>query len=298
MKKTLVSNEYILLSQAFKEWLALLNYSPLSIPYLTGSIRDFLYYQEQRGKSSILQLEASDANQFLHYLGQQTGERTGRPFTAGHINKHIQALKLFSLYVRQTGRSAVGFVLDWLTETRGKPGWLTKAEIGALYEATGDSVLGMRDRAMLSVLYGCGLRLNEAASLELRDIGADTRLLHVRKGKGSRERYVPIAGRNYSDLRVYVDVGRPQLMGDNRHAYIFVNVGKGRPIHKQSLYLRVRRLLKIAKITKKVSTHSLRHSIATHLLASGMKLERVQQFLGHRHLDSTQIYTHLANESL
>jgi site-specific recombinase XerD len=151
---------------------------------------------------------------------------------------------------------------------------------------------------MLSVYYGCGLRLNEGASLELKDIISDKKLLLVRKGKHYKERYVPIAARNYEAIRLYVDYGRPQLLQEYKTAAVFIDANKGRPMQKQSLYVRIKQLVKRAGIKKKVGTHTLRHSIATHLLQSGMKLEKIQEFLGHSSLDSTQIYTHLANEQL
>ncbi|WP_255724386.1 tyrosine-type recombinase/integrase [Terrimonas ginsenosidimutans] len=94
-----------------------------------------------------------------------------------------------------------------------------------------------------------------------------------------------------------MDYGRPQLLQDGHHSYLFVDANKGRPMNKQSLYVRIMGLAKKAKLHKKVGTHTLRHSIATHLLQSGMKLERIQQFLGHGDLDSTQIYTHLAAQA-
>lgn len=297
MKKTLSSSEYMLLPQAFKEWLQLLNYSGGSIQVLPGHVQDFLYYQEQQGKPTLAQLEAADATAFIQHLQQQTGERTGRPFSAGHINKYIQALNLFSQYIRQTGRCGTGFVLDQMPQTRGKPAWLTKREIQTLYEVTGDSVLGIRDRAMLAVYYGCGLRLNEGASLELRDVISDRKLLHVRKGKRYKERYVPIAAKNYKELRLYMDYGRPQLLQEYKTEALFIDANKGHPMQKQSLYVRIKQLVKRAKIKKKVGMHTLRHSIATHLLQSGMKLEKIQAFLGHGDLDSTQIYTHLVNET-
>jgi site-specific recombinase XerD len=298
MKKALNSSEYILLPQAFRKWLELLNYSGFSIPGLAGSVRDFLYHQEQQGKLSLGQLEATDATAFIQHLQQQTGERTHRAFSAGHINKQIQALNLFSRYIRETGRCGSGFVLERLAETRGKPTWLTKREIQMLYEVTGDSLLGIRDRAMLAVYYGCGLRLNEGASLELRDVVSDRLLLHVRKGKCYKERYVPIAAKNYKELRLYMDYARPLLLQEYKTEALFIDANKGHPMHKQSLYVRVKQLVKRARIKKKVGTHTLRHSIATHLLQSGMKLEKIQAFLGHGDLDSTQIYTHLANETV
>ena len=301
MKKkpiALESAEYKLLLQSFTEWLQLLNYSPLSIPALTRSVYEFLQYQELNGKPSLEQLAASDANSFIELLQTQTGQRSGKPLSNGHINKQIQSLKLLSKYIRQSGKSAIGFNLQRLDERRSKPVWLTKNEIKQLCEAIPDTVLGIRDRAMLAVYYGCGLRLNEGASLEVNDIDQARKVLHVRKGKLYKERLVPIADKNFEEIKLYLDYWRPQLLQNKKHNYFFVDANRGHPMQKQSLYVRIKHLARNAKLKKKIGTHTLRHSIATHLLQSGMKLERIQQFLGHSNLDSTQLYTHLVNENV
>jgi integrase/recombinase XerD len=300
MKKkpnALHSAAYKLLLQSFTEWLQLLNYSPLSIPGLSSSVYEFLQYQELNGKLSLEQLAATDANKFIELLQTQTGQRTGKPLSNGHINKQIQGLKLLSKYIRQSGKSIIGFNLQRLEERRSKPVWLTKHEMQQLYEAIKDDVLGIRDKAMLAVYYGCGLRLNEGACLELSDIDSTRKVLHVRKGKHYKERLVPIAEKNFEEIKLYIDYARPQLMQGIKTTALFIDANKGHPMQRESLYVRVKQLVRKAKIKKKVSTHSLRHSIATHLLQSGMKLERIQQFLGHADLDSTQIYTHLVNET-
>lgn len=300
MKKkplALQSAAYKLLLQSFTEWLQLLNYSPLSIPGLSSSVYEFLQYQELTGKPSLQQLVASDANKFIELLQTQTGQRTGKPLSNGHINKQIQGLKLLSKYIRQSGKSIVGFNLQRLEERRSKPVWLTKNEMQQLYDAIRDDVLGIRDKAMLAVYYGCGLRLNEGASLELHDINQTNKVLHVRKGKHYKERFVPIAEKNFEEIKLYLDYARPQLMQGIKTTALFIDANKGHPMQRESLYVRVKQLARKAKIKKKVGTHTLRHSIATHLLQSGMKLEKIQQFLGHADLDSTQIYTHLANET-
>jgi site-specific recombinase XerD len=294
----LQSSEYKLLLQSFTEWLQLLNYSPLSIPGLSGAANEFLQYQEQNNKPSLQQLAATDASEFIMYLQNKTGERTKKALSNKHINKYIQSLKLFSKYIRETGRSIVGFTLQRLEEEKNKPVWLTKHEMQQLYEVIPDTVLGVRDKAMLAVYYGCGLRLNEGASLELNDINQTTKVLHVRKGKLYKERFVPIADKSFEELKFYIDYARPQLLQEKKTTSLFIDTNKGHPMHKQSLYVRIKQLARKAKIKKKVGTHTLRHSIATHLLQSGMKLERIQQFLGHADLDSTQIYTHLLNEAI
>jgi integrase/recombinase XerD len=292
----LQSSGYILLCQSFKEWLQILGYSEHSVPALTYHIRDFLRFQEQHQKPTLQQLTAMDATDFIDHLQTIISSRTKKPYSSGHINKYIQALLLFSRFVRATGKSDIGFTIARKVESRATPAWLTKTEIQRLYAATADNVLGIRDRAMLAVYYGCGLRLNEGRHLHTSDISHDKKILHVRKGKHYKERLVPIAQKNYQELKLYIDWGRPQLLQQIKTDALFIDANKGRAMHKQSLYVRIKRLVKIAKINKKVGAHTLRHSIATHLLQSGMTLERIKDFLGHDHLDSTQIYTHLTNE--
>jgi site-specific recombinase XerD len=291
----LTSDEHQLLQQGFAEWLAVLGYAATSVMMLPRHLQEFLHHQESHGKYGLQQLVAGDAAAFIRQQQTQTGVRTGRGFSTGHINKYIQALTLFSRYIRESGKSGVGFTLERLTDSRDQPAWLTRSEIRRLYAVTKDDVLGLRDRAMLSVFYGCGLRLQEGASLGCGDILHDRQLLYVRRGKGYKERYVPIAEKSYADLVVYIEEARPQLQ-QQPCAALFIDANKGRPITKQSLYLRIKGLVHKAGIPKKVGTHTLRHSIATHLLQSGMTLERIAAFLGHAALDSTQIYTHLINE--
>lgn len=296
MEQTLKSSDYMLLPKTFKEWLEVLGYAKVTVDVLPLHIREFLQYQEQQGNLSLESITMATAQGFMEHRRQTPGQRTGKQLSASHLNKYAQALNLLSRYLRETGKVDTGFMVERIADERNKPVWLTKDEIQALYEVTGDSVLGIRDRAMLSVYYGCGLRLNEGAGLELKDIIGDKKLLHVRKGKHYKERYVPIAARNYEAIKLYVDYGRPQLLQQHSTQAVFIDANKGRPMQKQSLYVRIKQLVKKARIKKKVGTHTLRHSIATHLLQSGMKLEKIQEFLGHSSLDSTQLYTHLANE--
>ena len=289
------SDEHRLLRQGFAEWLEVLGYAAMSVTAMPRHLAEFLHYQETHGKYSLQQFTAGDATAFTLHQQTRIGIRTGRGFSSSHINKYIQVLHLFSRYIRQSGKSSVGFTLELLEGTSATPTWLTRSEISRLYAVTDDNVLGIRDRAMLSVFYGCGLRLQEGASLECSDILHDRKMLYVRRGKGYKERYVPIAEKSYLDIQLYIEQARPELL-QRPCAALFLDANKGRPIHKQSLYLRIKALVRKAGIGKQVGTHSLRHSIATHLLQSGMKLERIKEFLGHAALDSTQIYTHLINE--
>jgi site-specific recombinase XerD len=292
---SLHSDEHRLLRQGFAEWLEVLGYAPSSVVNLPRHVTEFLQDQERQGKYNLVQLTAADATRFMERQQRGIGIRTGHGFSAAYLNKYIQALQLFSRYLRQTGKSSVGFTLELMEAPAALPVWLTRREIRRLYSVAGEDVLGLRDRAMLSVFYGCGLRLQEGASLEMSDVLHDKRMLYVRRAKGYKERYVPVAEKSYQDIRGYIEQARPELLQRPCSA-LFLDANKGRPIHRQSLYLRIKTLVQKAGITKPAGTHTLRHSIATHLLQSGMRLERIQAFLGHAALDSTQLYTHLMSE--
>jgi integrase/recombinase XerD len=295
---TLHSGEYLALHASFCQWLELLNYSEGTRQVIPYHAREFLAYEEGAGKAQIGQIEAVDAQGFLEGLKAKIGPRTGRCYSPAHLNKYIQALGLLSRYLRESGRGHGGFALQWLDLPERKPTWLTIAEVNKLYDATTDTVLGARDRAMLSVYYGCGLRLSEGAALDVRDVLLDQGLVHVRKGKGYKERLVPLAGGSRSTLEHYLASARPQLLQSRPTEALFVGASKGQAMTSQSLYIRIKQLAQKARIKKRVGAHTLRHSIATHLLGSGMQLERIKDFLGHDSLDSTQLYTHLVNQQL
>jgi integrase/recombinase XerD len=289
MKKEILlqSVEYKLLCQGFSDWLAIQNYA--TVQQHTKQIQHFLKYQEQHEKYNIEQLAATNPNEFL---------QTKTTASNNHINKIIQSLKLFNKYLQVTQKTQIGFVLERLPATRNKPNYFTKSEIQRLYEAIQPNVLGVRDEAILALYYGCGLRLKEGKHIQISDIDFTKKVIHVKKGKAYKERFVPIAEKSFNAIKNYLDVARPQLINENnRNDFLLIGSNTGKAMDKQSIYIRIKRLIKIAQIKKPVSTHSLRHSIATHLLQSGMKLEKIKEFLGHSHLDSTQIYTHLKNES-
>ena len=149
---------------------------------------------------------------------------------------------------------------------------------------------------MLTIFYGCGLRRNEGVNLTIDDINFDTRIIHVRKGKNYKERLVPFSKTGLQYLQEWIYDFRILLTKTNKNASLFISY-TGKPMSGNSLYKRLKLLqLEIDNPelqNKDVGLHTLRHSIATHLLQNGMSLQKIQRFLGHSSLDSTQIYTHL-----
>lgn len=158
----------------------------------------------------------------------------------------------------------------------------------------------MRDRAILTIFYGCGLRRNEGYHLDLSDIDFDREILQVRKGKNYKERFVPFNKTSSKYLQDYVYDGRPILVKDSQENALFISQRGGR-MQSQSIALRLKILQQrsdnLELQEKNVRLHVLRHSIATHLLQNGMSLENIARFLGHTSLESTQVYTHLIEET-
>ena len=168
-----------------------------------------------------------------------------------------------------------------------------------MYKSAGDETnfYSQRDTAMLDVFYGLGLRANEGKELNISDILFEKDLVYVRKGKNYRERYVPISAQVKSDLMTYIKNQRYELIRGNKIEALFVG-RYGRRWTKHGMYGRLQKLKNLTndgELKKKTfGVHILRHSIATHLLQEGMKLEHISRFLGHKSLETTQKYTHIA----
>jgi integrase/recombinase XerD len=146
------------------------------------------------------------------------------------------------------------------------------------------------------VMYASGLRASEAIGLELGDVDIEEGVLRAR-GKGSKERMVPIGQAALRALAAYLDRGRAQLVKNNVEPHIFVNF-RGGQLTRQGLYKIVRRHALTAGLADRMSPHTLRHTFATHLLAGGCDLRSVQEMLGHADVSTTQLYTHLSSERL
>jgi len=156
---------------------------------------------------------------------------------------------------------------------------------------------GKRDRAILELLYGTGIRGGECCRLDLVDVDLAAATLLIRNGKGRKDRVVPVVGRASRALDVYVRWGRPQLLKSAREPALFLSRYGGR-LSKVSLCNIVRAAARLAEIPRRVYPHALRHACATHLLQGGADLRHVQALLGHKRLATTALYTHVAIRDL
>ena len=303
------SEAYRYIVRSFREWLATVGYNEQAVYQLPHYVQELLYYAESRGYTALSQLDNKLIREHYTRLKKRPNQRRGGGLSNNYLNKHLEAYKRFGDYLRQSGKLLLP-VLDIDTEADEDriTAIITVPEIGRLYEVTRlryelgkndrgpawHDAMQLRDRAMLTIFYGCGLRRSEGYYLDRGDLDTGKALLHVRKGKNYRERFVPLTGPSMTCLQDYLYEGRPYFLAARNEAF-FIGPS-GRRLSGAAMLLRLHRLIQLTEddelIRKDVHLHTLRHSIATHLLAGGMSLERIAEFLGHSSLESTQLYTH------
>ncbi len=253
-------------------------------------IRRFLAWLEARGQHCC-QADRAAINAYLaHAIAGGAQSRT----TA----RWLSSLRGFYAWLLREGRVAVDPTRQVERPRIGRPlpHTLTEAEVEALLDApdTG-TVLGLRDRAMLELLYASGLRVSELVNLGMGQLGLQQGVVQV-VGKGNKERIVPVGEYALAWLQRYLREARAEIHAGDTH-FVFPGRG-GRPLTRQAFWHRIRRHAVTAGIRKHLSPHTLRHAFATHLLNHGADLRVVQMLLGHSDLSTTQIYTHVARHRL
>ncbi len=239
----------------------------------------------------------ADVAAFLTELAQ--GHDGRRPVAPTTLSRKVACLRSFYRHLRL--ENAIDH--DPTAELRGPrkpqrlPRVLSRDEVNRLLEQPrGEGALVVRDRALLELMYACGLRASEAVGLELADVDLEEGLLRAR-GKGAKERLVPIGRSALAALRGYCTGARPELLGEGSQSRVFLN-RRGAGLTRQGLYKIVQGYARRAGLAEKMSPHTLRHTFATHLLAGGCDLRSLQEMLGHADLATTQIYTHLSADRL
>jgi integrase/recombinase XerD len=254
----------------------------------------------QRRCLGALEAGHHDLAAFLSELADGHGERP--PVAPATLQRKAACLRSFYRHLRGEGL----LERDPTAELRGPPrlqrlpSVLTREEVALLLrQPAGSEPLALRDRALLEVMYACGLRASETVGLELPDVDLEEGMLRAR-GKGSKERIVPVGRAAVAALRAWCERGRPTLSrasGATSTGALLLN-HRGRPLTRQGLYKIVQGHARSAGLSERMSPHTLRHTFATHLLAGGCDLRSLQDMLGHADLATTQVYTHLSAERL
>ena len=281
---------------SFSEWLKLLGYSQATVYGLPIMLQEFFLWLEKKGITNLDQLTTEQTTEFIEYNKNRANRRRAGGISAYHVNRYIDTIKKFNEYSKQIYKTELPINTLRLEEVAEPRLILSTEEIKALYKATTETPMGIRDRAMLAVYYGCGLRKSEGIQLDVSDVLIERKMLYIRKSKNNYERYVPITTANLKHIEQYIYNARPLLIGEKSSEQGLFISERGTRLSGERAYQLIKTISAKAGLTKEIGLHSLRHSIATHLLQSGMELENIALFLGHRCLDSTQLYTHIVNE--
>ena len=304
MRKLWLNSEtFIELLDSYANWLDVLGYAPTTVYNLPNHLKEFFHFLELRGHSDLSLVTTGLIQEYYANLSQRKNHRRGGGLSKAFLNKHQQALKKFLVYLKEHNANikfGVHLKGEKISYHNTDKVILTQEEIKRLFKACDYSHMSehfqMRDRAILVLLYSCGLRRNEAVHINCEDILFDKGRIYVRKGKNYKERFVPINKYNLSILEDYMCDGRLEFQRDYQtDAFLLSQLGKR--INDMSIANRLNYIVQASEdeniLAKNITLHTLRHSIATHLLQNNVPMKSISQFLGHSSLESTQIYTHL-----
>jgi len=307
MKKlALKSPTFNELLASYTNWLEVLGYASSTVYNLPNHLKEFFYYLESHKHSNLKYVTTKLIQQYYQELSERANTRRGGGLSKAYLNKHQQALKKFLTYLKEHnanisfGIHLKGEKIDYHT---GDTVILTQDEMKHLFSACDVSHMNkhfqMRDRAILVLLYSCGLRRNEAVHVNTEDILFEKGRIYVRKGKNYKERFVPINSYNLQLLEDYLYEARPEFIKSYQTDALLLSQ-HGRRINDMTMAHRLNAIIEATEDEtiqeKHITLHTLRHSIATHLLQNKVPIKSISQFLGHSSLESTQIYTHLVDQ--
>ena len=284
--------EFIEQHKLFEKRLTDQGKSKSTITVLTNRIKEFFHFLEANQIQSAKKITQKIIFNYNDYLQNRINLNTGGPLSQKYIDKHGEAVMRYMEMLHNKAKKQSDFEFPKTQYRQKDIEVLTLDEVAKIYNTIDNTRLGISNKVVFSLLYGCGLRRGELQQLELKDIDFVKREIRLSKTKTKHEREVPMSATVVKCLEEYLYYGRNLLLPkQHSETYVMINL-KGFQMSTQTVADRVKDMVQAAGITKQISPHVLRHSIATHLLEH-LNLEEVAQFLGHRSLNSTQIYTHL-----
>ncbi|WP_034987469.1 site-specific tyrosine recombinase XerD [Liquorilactobacillus sucicola] len=284
---------------------------------MNNLIEDYLHYLTvERGlsKNTVMSYR-NDLIQFASFLQKQQissfnnvkrqtvidfmQQETTQKKATSSIVRSVTSLRKFFQYLMEEERILQDpmQLIDAPKRKEHLPEVLSTKEVEKLLNSPDtEKKLGLRNRAILEVMYATGLRVSEIVNLQLANLHLSMGLIQT-LGKGSKERIVPIGDQAIKWVERYLQTARPELLGRQRSSYLFLN-NHGHQLTRQGIWKNLKAEVKKAGINKNVTPHTLRHSFATHILENGADLRIVQELLGHADIATTQIYTHLSKKRL
>lgn len=299
-----VTADYQKLAESFYQYQKRLGYVENSYKARFNYLNEFLQWLEQQGMLDITQIQAPEINRYYGYISSRPSKKDGGALSQKTTHSHMRIIRdLFEMLLRNgeiqiNPCSTLNFPYPKISEERTV---LDQDEIKQLYQATETA----QERAILSLAYGCGLRVGELVKCNVEDIRLREKILIVPQGKGNKRRVVPMSSGVAKDLSNYYYNERDELtkgrdFKPNQNAFMLHSRGgrMQKDTYNKHLKVLIERTGNLELKEKQITVHSLRHSIATHLLEQGIAVEQVRMFLGHSQLETTQIYTHISKEQL
>ena len=283
---------------AYTERLKVKNYSPATRSCYISELRPFIEYLSDKGVADIRRVTAAMLKDYQLKIAGQTSDRTNRMYTVSTLCMKTRAVKRFFEYLEDSGRLLINpaeNIKEPKKETRLPRVVLTGEEVKKVLDQPNLSTMtGIRDRALIEVLYSTGIRREELIRLTIYDCDLQGGTVRVNKGKFSKDRIVPLGKHAVKFLREYLTHVRPHLTKkDKTLRQLFVSK-MGTPLSSQMAEIMVRNYAKKAGIKKRVTPHVFRHTFATELVRNGADITAVRKMLGHADLSATSIYIKVA----
>ena len=275
----------------YGEYLKARGYAQETIKGYGHNLKRFRAYVQSIGLKGINEINREVIFNYQLYLSSH------QPMLTINVRTRcIVALKSFMRYLVKSHQVMVNFAADVEIPKQKKllpKGIMSFKEVKRLLKQPDTNTrLGKRDRAILELLYACGLRNKELRSLKINDVNFEENIVYVNDGKGGKDRIVPFGKVAYRYLEQYIQKSRPTFLLDSAEQILFMGYGK-RPISAEAVSDLVKKYVKQSGIRKKVTPHSIRHTFATHMLKRRASLRHIQILLGHKSLQTTQKYTHV-----
>ena len=280
-----------------------------NLGYSKGVINNYPKYAQNLlnyTKTEAITITENQIKEYYEYLQTKPNQRRKGIISQSHIHSNLLAIRIFFEYLQRIGKIKRNpYTLKVKSPIRNQRNILTQNEIQTLYK----TAQNLEETILLHLCYGCGLRRSEAQDLNIKDINFEQKLLFVRKGKGKKRRVIPLTEKITTDLQEYynyTEIYRKSFTETQSPSFggvgeaFLINI-QGNRVTGTTIYENFKKLLQKTKINtsdKNICLHSLRHSIATHLLENEMSIEMVRNFLGHQNLKTTQIYTRVNNLKL
>lgn len=291
MKHLVLTNRmFIKLLKSFDIMVIAKGYSRSKYCNYTTLVNEFLYFIEKQQIKKIDAIRIMHVRAYYNYIRNRPNDRNGNKLSDSTIKKHLLSVRMFFDHLMEIEviQASPVYLNNLKLRNAREPFVLTVNEIKRLFKACIDN----RERSILSVAYGCGLRRSEISSLNLYDISFANGTLIVREGKYYKNRTIPLAENSIKHLKSYVKNERILLLKGQKNDAFFINL-HGRRMCGITVMDCLHKIVNRTgdeRLIECVTLHSLRHSIATHLLNNGAQMEFVRRFLGHVYLDTTHLY--------